>query len=181
MNHADSHSEGSSTEPVGPIPVVLYACVHNSGRSVAAKVLTEHYATGRVEVRSAGSLPGTSVNPEVAAVLADRGLTTDAEVPTRLTTGLVQTADVVVTMGCGETCPIFPGKRYTDWGVEDPAGQGRAVVERIVDDIDRRVRELLFELGIDVPGRRQNPAEDRSQRLPTANASWVPTTGTDGV
>ncbi len=150
MNSADSHADGSSTEPVGSVPVVLYACIHNCGRSVAAKVLTEHYAAGRVEVRSAGSEPGTSVNPEVAAVLAERGLSTDAEVPTRLTTGLVQTADVVVTMGCGETCPIFPGKRYTDWGVEDPAGQERAAVERIVDDIDRRVRTLLADLGIDV-------------------------------
>ncbi len=151
MNSPDSLADRSPAGTVGSVPVVLYACIHNSGRSVAAKVLTEHYAAGRVEVRSAGSEPGTSVNPQVAAVLAARGLSTDAEVPTRLTSGLVQTADVVVTMGCGETCPIFPGKRYSDWEVEDPAGLELAAVERIVDDIDQRVQALLADLGIDVP------------------------------
>lgn len=135
------------------VPVVLYACIHNSGRSVAAKVLTEHYAPGRVEVRSAGSEPGTSVNPEIAAVLAERGLSSDAEVPTLLTRDVTEGADVVVTMGCGETCPVFPGKRYLDWTVEDPAGQDRATVERIIDDIDDRVRRLLAELGIAIPAQ----------------------------
>ena len=129
-------------------PVVLFACIHNSGRSVAAKLLTEHYAQGRVEVRSAGSEPGAGVNPQVAAVLDERGLTTDREVPTLLTSELVEVADVVVTMGCGETCPFFPGKRYLDWKVEDPAGQDEAAVRRIVDDIDERVRALLRELGV---------------------------------
>lgn len=129
-------------------PVVLYACIHNSGRSVAAKVLTEHYAKGLVEVRSAGSEPGTNVNPQVAAVLADRGLSTEFEVPTLLTTELVGIADVVVTMGCGETCPFFPGKRYLDWEVEDPAGQDRDSVQRIVRDIEERVLGLLGELGV---------------------------------
>lgn len=135
------------------VPVVLYACIHNSGRSVAAKVLTEHYAAGRVEVRSAGSEPGASVNPQVAAVLAGRGLSSADEVPTLLTRDLVGEADVVVTMGCGETCPVFPGKRYLDWTVEDPAGRDRATVERIVDDIDHRVRNLLAELGIGTASR----------------------------
>ncbi len=129
-------------------PVVLYACVHNSGRSVAAKVLTEHYARGRVEVRSAGSEPGDGVNERVAAVLAERGLATDLEVPTLLTTDLVSIADVVVTMGCGETCPFVPGKRYVDWVVEDPAGRDLEDVRAIVDEVDARVRSLLGELGV---------------------------------
>ncbi len=136
--------EGSSSR----LPVVLYACIHNSGRSVAAKILTEHYAEGRVDVRSAGSEPGSGVNREVAAVLEERGLSTDREVPTLLTSDLVDVADVVVTMGCGETCPFFPGKRYLDWVIDDPAGEGREKVRRIVDDIDVRVRELLGELGV---------------------------------
>jgi arsenate reductase len=135
-------------------PVVLYACIHNSGRSVAARVLTEHYAARRIEVRSAGSDPRTSVDPMVAAVLAERGLPTDAEVPTLLTSSIVEEADVVVTMGCGETCPVFPGKRYLDWNVDDPAGQDRRTVERIVHDIDRRVRGLLADLGVMVPAER---------------------------
>lgn len=126
--------------------VILYACVHNSGRSVAAQVLTESYADGTVEVRSAGSDPGDEVNPAVAAVLAERGLSTDRHVPRRLTADVVQAADVVVTMGCGETCPVFPGRRYEDWPVEDPAGQEIDAVRRIVDDIDGRVRALLREL-----------------------------------
>lgn len=130
------------------LPVVLYACIHNSGRSVVAKILTEHYAEGRVEVRSAGSEPGSGVNREVAAVLEERGLSTEREVPTLLTSDLVEVADVVVTMGCGETCPFFPGKRYLDWVIDDPAGQDREKVRRIVDDIDVRVRALLAELGV---------------------------------
>jgi len=113
---------------------------------VAAKVLTEHHAHGAVEVRSAGSEPGSSVNPQVAAVLADRGLSTDSHVPSLLTYDGVQEADVVVTMGCGETCPVFPGKTYEDWQVDDPAGQGRATVERIVAEIDARVADLLARL-----------------------------------
>lgn len=154
MTGIDGPPGGPSTGSVagtGSLPVVLFACIHNSGRSVAAKVLAEHYAAGRIEVRSAGSEPGRSVNPEVAAVLADRGLSADAETPTRLTTDTVRDADVVVTMGCGETCPVFPGKRYLDWGVDDPAGQDRHVVERIVADIDHRVRGLLSDLGVSIP------------------------------
>lgn len=141
-------STSGAEHPTGGVPVVLYACIHNSGRSVAAKILTEHYAAGRVDVRSAGSEPGSQVNREVAAVLDERGLSTRREVPTLLTSELVSVADVVVTMGCGETCPFFPGKRYLDWVVEDPAGQDRETVRRIVDDIDQRVRGLLVELGV---------------------------------
>jgi arsenate reductase len=127
-------------------PTVLYACIHNSGRSVAAQVLTRHYAGDAVEVRSAGSEPGAGVNPIVAQVLAERGLPVTDHVPTLLDYDLVEGADVVITMGCGETCPVFPGKRYEDWPVDDPAGQDLETVRRIVDDIDVRVRELLAEL-----------------------------------
>ena len=126
---------------------VLYACIHNSGRSVAAAALTRHYAGGTVEVRSAGSEPGSGVNPVVAAVLAERGLDVDGHVPAKLGYDLVETSDVVVTMGCGETCPVFPGKRYEDWAVDDPAGQELETVRRIIDDIDGRVRALVAELG----------------------------------
>ena len=127
-------------------PVVLFACVHNSGRSVAARVLTEHYAGDAVVARSAGSQPKDSVNRVVAQVLAERGLATDAERPTLLDDGAVAEADVVITMGCGETCPFVPGKRYEDWVVDDPAGQDLDTVRRIVDDVDRRVRDLLARL-----------------------------------
>ena len=127
-------------------PVVLFACIHNSGRSVAARVLTEHYAQGRVEARSAGSEPKGSVNPVVAEVLAERGLSTERETATLLDHDVVGEADVVITMGCGETCPIFPGKRYEDWPVDDPAGQELETVRAIVDDVDARVRALLDSL-----------------------------------
>lgn len=127
-------------------PVVLFACIHNSGRSVAARVLTEHYADGQVEARSAGSEPKGSVNPMVAEVLAERGLSTDRETATLLDHDAVSEADVVITMGCGETCPIFPGKRYEDWEIDDPAGQDLETARRIVGDIDARVRGLLDSL-----------------------------------
>jgi arsenate reductase len=127
-------------------PVVLFACIHNSGRSVAAQVLARHHGGGRVEVRSAGSEPGAGVNPGVAQVLAERGLPVTDHVPTLLDADLVRAADVVVTMGCGETCPVFPGTRYEDWPVDDPAGQDLDTVRRIVDDVDGRVRDLLARL-----------------------------------
>ena len=127
-------------------PVVLFACIHNSGRSVAARVLTEHYAGGRVEARSAGSEPKGSVNPVVAEVLAERGLSTEQETATLLDHDVVGEADVVITMGCGETCPIFPGKRYEDWPVDDPAGQDLETVRAVVDDVEARVRALLDSL-----------------------------------
>ena len=130
-------------------PVILFACVHNGGRSLAAKVLTEHYGNGSVLVRSAGSEPGDSLNPVVVEVLHERGLSTAGESPKLLTPEGVQEADVVVTMGCGETCPIFPGKRYEDWELDDPKGQSLEAVRRIVGEIDERVRALLAELGVD--------------------------------
>ncbi|MGB8652190.1 MAG: heat-shock protein HtpX [Mycobacteriales bacterium] len=131
-------------------PVILYACIHNGGRSLAAKVLTEHYAGTAVEVRSAGSEPGDSLNPAVVQVLHERGLRTEGETPTLLTFEGVQDADVVVTMGCGETCPVFPGKRYEDWALDDPKGQDLETVRRIVDEVDARVRVLLADLGVEV-------------------------------
>ena len=127
-------------------PVVLFACVHNSGRSVAARLLTERYAHGAVEARSAGSEPSGSVNPMIAAVLAERGISVDAETPTLLDDDVVEQADVVITMGCGETCPFYPGRRYEDWVVDDPAGQDLNTARRIVDDIERRVTTLLSSL-----------------------------------
>jgi arsenate reductase len=125
---------------------ILFACIHNSGRSVAAQVLAKHHGGDAVEVRSAGSEPGAGVNPVVAQVLAERGLDIDEHVPTLLTRDLVADTDVVVTMGCGETCPVFPGKRYEDWSIDDPKGQDLETVRRIVDDIDNRVRALLASL-----------------------------------
>ena len=127
-------------------PSVLFACIHNSGRSVAAQVLTQYYAGDAVEVRSAGSEPGAGVNPGVAAVLAERGLSADGHRPTLLTPDTVEGSDVVVTMGCGETCPVFPGTRYEDWTVADPKDQEPDAVRAIVDDVDARVRELLGRL-----------------------------------
>ena len=127
-------------------PVILFACVHNSGRSVAARVLAEHYAAGRVVAISAGSEPGATINAVVAQVLAERGLSTAAEIPKLLEYDAVVGADVVITMGCGEACPVVPGKRHEDWLVEDPQGQDPDAVRGIVDDIDIRVRALLAEL-----------------------------------
>ena len=124
-------------------PVVLFLCIHNSGRSLAAKVLLDHYANGRVEVRSAGSEPGNQLNPSVLAVLQERGLDTSKEFPKPLTDDDARAADVVVTMGCGDTCPFYPGKRYLDWDLQDPAGLPVEQVRPIVDDIDKRVRDLL--------------------------------------
>ncbi len=127
-------------------PVVLFLCTHNAGRSVAGRVLLEHYAEGRVEVLSAGSEPGDALNPAVVAVLAERGLDATGETPKPLTDEAARAADVVVTMGCGDTCPVFPGSRHLDWDLPDPAGKPLEAVRPIVDDIDARVRALLDEL-----------------------------------
>lgn len=124
-------------------PVILFACVHNGGRSLAAKVLAEHHGRGRVAVRSAGSEPGDALNPAVVQVLQERGLGVEGETPTLLTHEDVQDADVVVTMGCGETCPVFPGTTYEDWPLDDPKGKDVDVVRRIVDEVEQRVQDLL--------------------------------------
>jgi protein-tyrosine-phosphatase len=125
---------------------VLFVCVHNAGRSQLAAALLQHYALGRVAVRSAGSEPAGAVHPAAAQALAEWGLDITAEVPTKLSTQDVAAADVVITMGCGDTCPIFPGKRYLDWQLDDPAEQPVEKVRPIRDEIDRRVRELLSQL-----------------------------------
>jgi len=127
-------------------PVVLFLCIHNSGRSLAARVLLDHYAAGRVDVRSAGSEPADRLNPSVVAVLEERGLDPAREFPKPLTDELAVESDVIVTMGCGDTCAVYPGKRYLDWELEDPAGKPVDAVRPIVDDIDARVRALLAEL-----------------------------------
>jgi arsenate reductase len=127
-------------------PVVLFLCIHNAGRSLAGKVLLDHYAQGRVDVRSAGSEPAGALNPAVVAILAERGFDPTREFPKALTDETARAADVIVTMGCGDTCPVYPGKRYLDWDLEDPAGQPVEAVRPIVDDIDRRVQALLAEL-----------------------------------
>ena len=127
-------------------PVVLFLCVHNSGRSVAGRMLLEHYAQGRVEVLSAGSEPADQLNPSIVAVLAERGLDATGEVPKPVTDEMARAADVVVTMGCGDACPIYPGTRVVDWELTDPAGRPVDEVRPIVDDIDRRVQALLEEL-----------------------------------
>ena len=127
-------------------PEVLFVCVHNAGRSQMAAALLAHHAGGAVDVRSAGSAPADSINPAVREAMAEIGLDLSREVPKKLTTDAVQAADVVITMGCGDACPVFPGKRYLDWQLEDPAGKGVEDVRPIRDEIDRRVRELLTEL-----------------------------------
>jgi arsenate reductase (thioredoxin) len=127
-------------------PVVLFVCTHNAGRSLAAKLLLEHYGRGRVDVCSAGSEPADDLNPSVVAVLRERGLDSSTEFPKPLTDESGRAADVVVTLGCGDTCPVFPGKRYLDWDVPDPAGQPVEAVRPIVAEIDRRVQDLLAEL-----------------------------------
>ena len=128
------------------IPEVLFVCVHNAGRSQMAAALLQHHAAGAVTVRSAGSTPADEVNPAVREVMAEIGIDLSHEVPKKLTTDAVQSSDVVITMGCGDACPVFPGKRYLDWDLTDPAGKGAAEIRPIRDDIDRRVRELLAEL-----------------------------------
>jgi arsenate reductase len=127
-------------------PVVLFVCVHNAGRSLAARVLLEHHSGGAVDVRSAGSEPGDALNANVVAVLAERGLDASAERPKLLTIDDARAADVVVTMGCGDACPVFPGKQYEDWPLDDPAGRSMDQVRHIVDQIDSRVLNLLAEL-----------------------------------
>lgn len=128
------------------IPSVLFLCTHNAGRSLAAKVLLEHHAQGRIDVRSAGSEPASELNRSVVAVLRERHLDPTREFPKPLTDDMALAADVIVTMGCGDSCPYFAGKRYLDWQLKDPAGLGIDEVRPIVDDIDTRVRALVEEL-----------------------------------
>jgi arsenate reductase len=127
-------------------PEVLFVCVHNAGRSQMAAALLDRHASGTVVVRSAGSDPADRLNPAVVAAMAEVGIDLSKEFPKPLTDQAVRAADVVVTMGCGDACPIYPGKRYEDWQLQDPAGQPVEVVRGIRDEIDGRVRQLLAEL-----------------------------------
>ena len=131
-------------------PSVLYVCVHNAGRSQMAAAYTTALSGGAVEVRSAGSAPADQVNPSAVEAMAEEGIDLSAEQPKILTTEAVQESDVVITMGCGDTCPIFPGKRYEDWELEDPAGQGVDGVRPIRDEIRARVVALLGSLDVAV-------------------------------
>ncbi len=127
-------------------PEVLFVCVHNAGRSQMAAALLDHHAAGRVVVRSAGSAPADEINPAVVEVMNELGIDVSREVPKKLLTEDVAASDVVITMGCGDACPIFPGKRYEDWALTDPAGKEPDEVRKVRDEIDGRVRALLDEL-----------------------------------
>jgi arsenate reductase (thioredoxin) len=129
-----------------PVPEVLFVCVQNAGRSQMAAALLDHHADGRVLVRSAGSMPAEEIHPPVVEVMDELGLDLTQEFPKPLTDEVVQASDVVITMGCGDACPVYPGKRYLDWELDDPSGRPLDEVRAIRDEIDRRVRELLDEL-----------------------------------
>ena len=127
-------------------PSVLFVCIHNAGRSQMAAAYLTHLAGDRVEVRSAGSAPGNAVNPAAVAAMLEEGIDMSAETPKILTDEAVRASDVVITMGCGDTCPIYPGKRYEDWALDDPAGQGVEAVRPIRDNIRRRIEALISEI-----------------------------------
>lgn len=130
-------------------PEVLFVCVHNSGRSIAASVLMDHHSKGKIKVTSAGSNPAKEINPTVAQVLKEKGLDFTKQFPKPLTESATQQADIVITMGCGDACTFYPGKQYLDWDLEDPAGKPIETVREIVDKIEARVLELINELGLD--------------------------------
>lgn len=142
---AAAQAEGRLAKPV---PELLFVCVHNAGRSQMAAALADSLSGGRVHVRTAGSQPAGEVNPQVVAVLAERGIDLSEAYPKPLTDDVVRAADVIVTMGCGDACPIYPGKRYEDWDVADPAGADLDEVRNIREDLQARVSNLLRELGI---------------------------------
>lgn len=132
--------------PADDQPEILFVCVHNAGRSQMAAALLDHRAGGRVRVRSAGTAPAEEINPSVVAAMAEVGLDVTKALPKRLTDEMTQDADVVVLMGCGDACPVYPGKRYLDWDLPDPAGKSVEEVRPIRDEIDRRVQQLVEEL-----------------------------------
>lgn len=142
------------------VPTVVFACVRNGGRSVAARLLTEHYAEGHVVPLSAGTQPGEHIHPEVADVLEKLGLDTSREHPKLLTPEMVASSDLAITLGCGEECPYVPGVTYRDWPVDDPGGQDERTVQRIIGDLDARVRQLITELAPE----RQLPASVFARR-----------------
>ena len=128
------------------IASVLFVCVHNAGRSQMAAGYLQHLAGDRVEVRSAGSMPGNQVNPSAVAAMAEEGIDISGAQPKVLTTEAVQASDYVITMGCGDACPIFPGKKYLDWALDDPAGQGVEAVRPIRDEIRGLIEGLIAEI-----------------------------------
>jgi protein-tyrosine-phosphatase len=130
------------------VPTILYVCTHNAGRSQMAAAFTAHLGGRRVSVMSEGSIPASEVNAVVVQAMAEIGIDLSREFPKPVTDEVVQAADVVITMGCGDACPVFPGRRYLDWAVEDPAGQPLAVVRPIRDDVRARVEGLLVDLGV---------------------------------
>ena len=139
----------TETNPTSPdAPEVLFVCVHNAGRSQMAAALLTHHAGNRIIVRSAGTAPADSINPGVVAAMAEIGIdrTATGATPKRLTDAAVAASDVVITMGCGDECPFYPGKRYLDWALDDPAGKDLDAIRPIRDEIDRRVRQLAAEL-----------------------------------
>jgi arsenate reductase len=148
-----SSPETTTPAAASATPQVVFACVRNGGRSVISRVLTEHYAGGRVVALSAGTQPGERIHPEVADVLGKLGLDTSKEQPKLLTRETIAASAMAITLGCGEECPYVPGVKYTDWPVNDPGGQDEATVRRIIADLDGRVRTLLTDLvpDIDLP------------------------------
>jgi len=142
---AGAQAEGKIAKPV---PELLFVCVHNAGRSQMAAALAEHLSDRRVHVRTAGSEPADTVNPDVVQVLAERGIKLSGAYPKPLTDSVVMAADVIITMGCGDACPVYPGKRYEDWPVADPHGQPLEAIRDVRDDIQTRVSRLLRSLGI---------------------------------
>lgn len=146
MSHEPDHKP--SVRPAHDTPSVLFVCVHNAGRSQMAAGYLTSLSSGAVEVRSAGSEPAHQVNPVAVAAMAEDGIDITRETPKLLTPDAVRESDVVVTMGCGDACPIFPGKRYEDWPLDDPAGQDLAAVRPIRDQIKQRVVALLDELSV---------------------------------
>jgi len=140
----------SDTTDASDRPSVLFLCVHNAGRSQMAAGWLEHLADGRIDVLSAGSEPAEDINPSAVAAMDEVGIDLRERSPRRWDMADLEAADVVVTMGCGDTCPVLPGKRYVDWPLDDPAGQGVDAVRPIRDEIERRVRGLIDELGVDV-------------------------------
>ncbi len=133
--------------PMTGKPTVLFVCVHNAGRSQMAAGWLEHLAGDQIEIRSAGSEPADRINPVAVEAMREVGIDITGETPKMLTTDSVSRADVVITMGCGDTCPVFPGKRYEDWDLTDPAGQDITVVREVRDDIRGRIQALVAELG----------------------------------
>ncbi|NJC24511.1 arsenate reductase [Arthrobacter pigmenti] len=146
-------TEANTPAPSGQKPSVLFVCVHNAGRSQMAAGYLSHLGKGKIEVRSAGSQPADQINPAAVEAMAEEGIDITAESPKILTPEAVQASDVVITMGCGDECPYFPGKRYEDWVLEDPAGKGVESVRPIRDQIKARIEQLISEL---LPTRADN-------------------------